>query len=87
MSRKRAEKFISIRINPAHSQLQERITYLRSFRRSHEQLRAMTSSTRNFVGLGTDAPFDIDMEEEVRLSYESVKNVDVLDVSTGEPSH
>lgn len=44
----------------------------------------MTSSTRSFNGLGTDAPFDIDMEEEVRLSYESVKNVDVLDVSNGE---
>ena len=44
----------------------------------------MTSSTRNFTGLGNDAPFELDMEEEVRLSYESVKNVDVLDVSPGE---
>jgi dynein heavy chain 1 len=44
----------------------------------------MTSSTRNFSGLGNDAPFEIDMEEEVRLSYESVKNVDVFDVSNGE---
>jgi dynein heavy chain 1 len=33
--------------------------------------------------LGLEAPFDIDMTEEVRLSYESVKNVDVLDVSSG----
>jgi dynein heavy chain 1 len=81
VSRKRSEKFISIRINPAHSKLQERITYLRAFRRSHEQLRVMTSSTRNFSGLGNDAPFELDMEDEVRLSYESVKNVDVFDVS------
>lgn len=43
----------------------------------------MTSSTRSFSGLGNDVPFDIDMEEEVRLSYENVKNVDVLDVSSG----
>jgi dynein heavy chain 1 len=43
----------------------------------------MTGSTRSFGGLGNDAPFDIDMEEEVRLSYESVKNVDVLDVTSG----
>lgn len=43
----------------------------------------MTSSTRSFSGLGNDVPFDIDMEEEVRLSYENVKNVDVLDVSPG----
>lgn len=81
VSRKRAEKFISIKINPAHAKLQERIAYLRGFRRSHEQLRVMTSSTRSFSGLGNDVPFDIDMEEEVRLSYESVKNVDVLDVT------
>jgi dynein heavy chain 1 len=81
VSRKRSERFISIRINPAHSKLQERITYLRAFRRSHEQLRVMTSSTRNFSGLGNDAPFELDMEDEVRLSYESVKNVDVFDVS------
>ncbi|WVQ81477.1 hypothetical protein IAT38_003601 [Cryptococcus sp. DSM 104549] len=81
VSRKRAEKFISIKINPVHAKLQERIAYLRAFRRSHEQLRVMTSSTRSFSGLGNDAPFEIDMEEEVRLSYESVKNVDVLDVS------
>ena len=84
VSRKRAEKFISIKIAPAHIKLQERISYLRAFRRSHEQLRVMTSSTRSFSGLGNDAPFDINMEEEVRLSYESVKNVDVLDVSPGE---
>jgi dynein heavy chain 1 len=84
VSRKRAEKFISIKINPAHASIQERATYLRAFRRSHEQLRVMTSSIRTFNGLGSDAPFEIDMEEEVRLSYESVKNVDVLDVSVGE---
>lgn len=44
----------------------------------------MTSSTGGFSGLGSEAPFEIDMDEEVRLSYESVKNVDVLDVSPGE---
>lgn len=79
MSRKRTEKFISIKINPAHAKLQERVAYLRNFRRSHEQLRTITG--RSLGGL--EAPFDIDMTEEVRLSYESVKNVDVLDVSSG----
>lgn len=43
----------------------------------------MTSSTRSFGGPGGDMPMEIDMDEEVRLSYESVKNVDVLDVSPG----
>lgn len=62
------------------------MTYLRAFRRSHEQLKGMTRSTKSIagLGLGADAPFEIDMEAEVRLSYESVKNVDVLDVSPGE---
>lgn len=83
MSRKRQEKFISIKINPAHAQLQERVAYLRAFRRSHEQLRVMTNTTRGFSGLGGDGPLEIDMDEEVRLSYESVKNVDVLDVTPG----
>jgi len=44
----------------------------------------MTNSTRGFSGLGGDGPLEIDMDEEVRLSYESVKNVDVLDVTPGE---
>lgn len=43
----------------------------------------MTSSTRSFSGLGGDMPMEVDMDEEVRLSYESVKNVDVLDVTPG----
>lgn len=43
----------------------------------------MTGPTRGLKSAG-GALTDIDMEEEVRLSYESVKNVDVLDVSVGE---
>lgn len=81
VSRKRSERFISIKVESAHAKLQERVIYLGSFRRSHEQLRAIVNSTRPFSGLGADAPFEIDMAEEVRLSYESVKTVDVLDVS------
>ena len=45
----------------------------------------MTSSMRTFSGLGADAPFELNMEEEVRLSYESVSNIDILDVSPGQP--
>jgi dynein heavy chain 1 len=44
----------------------------------------MTGSTRSFTGFGGEGLMEIDMDEEVRLSYESVKNVDVLDVSPGE---
>jgi dynein heavy chain 1 len=83
VSRKRSEKFIPIKITPAHSKLQERIAFLRAFRRTHEQLRVMTGPTRGLKNSGVGALTDIDMEEEVRLSYENVKNVDVLDVSVG----
>jgi dynein heavy chain 1 len=83
VSRKRSEKFIPIKITPAHAKLQERIAFLRAFRRTHEQLRVMTGPTRGLKSAG-GALADIDMEEEVRLSYETVKSVDVLDVSIGE---
>jgi dynein heavy chain 1 len=81
--RRRAEGFFSIKINPAHVKLQDRLDYLRVFRQSHEQLLTMTSAAEGFSGLGSEAPFEIILEEEVRLSYESVKNVDILDVSPG----
>jgi dynein heavy chain 1 len=82
--RKRSEKFIPVKINPAHSKLQERTTYLRGFRRTHEQLRVMTEPAKGLKSLGSESLTDIDMEEEVRLAYNNVKGVDVLDVSAGE---
>lgn len=41
VTRKRAEKFIPIKISPAHAKLQERVTYLRAFRKQHQQLQVM----------------------------------------------
>ncbi|KAL8276643.1 hypothetical protein RQP46_010992 [Phenoliferia psychrophenolica] len=89
VTRKRAEKFMPIKINPDHAKLQERVSYLRGFRKQHHQLQVMVGplgvetrrigdgTTERAVGLA-----DIDMDGEVRQAYESVKNVDVLDVST-----
>ncbi|BGP45295.1 dynein heavy chain [Rhodotorula kratochvilovae] len=100
VTRKRAEKFIPIKIAPAHAKLQERVLYFRQFRKQHHQLQVMVgplgSETRSANGSGTGANGDvdgettrewtstlgdIDMDAEVRQAYESVKNVDVLDVS------
>jgi dynein heavy chain 1 len=81
--RKRSEKFIAVKINSAHVKLQERIAYLRVFRRNHEQLRAMTGPNGGLKGLGFDTYTDIDMDEEISQSYEGVKNAPVLDVSSG----
>src|SRR5438874_1131958 len=38
VTRKRNDKFIPIKINPAHDKLQERVNFVREFRKQHEQL-------------------------------------------------
>ena len=56
-----------------------------NFRKQHEQLRSMTT-IRNSKGsntVGTDKLTDIDMEEEVKAAYDTLKNVNVLDISSG----
>ncbi|GAA6000808.1 hypothetical protein JCM10207_004669 [Rhodosporidiobolus poonsookiae] len=100
VTRKRSEKFIPIKISPAHAKLQERVLYLRQFRKQHHQLQVMvgplgTETKRAggeaMVNGDVDGEAvkewattlgDIDMDAEVRQAYESIKNVDVLDVST-----
>ncbi|KAH8825148.1 dynein heavy chain, N-terminal region 1-domain-containing protein [Flagelloscypha sp. PMI_526] len=94
VTRKRSEKFIPIKVQPAHAKLQERIRYLREWRKQHEQLAVMTSGHSsvaagfvtvtvkggvNELGIGESG---MDMEEEVKEAYEVVKRIDVLDVST-----
>lgn len=73
MTRKRAEKFIPIKIVAAQAQLQERIVYLRAFRKQHEQLRLMTGSTRGVKGSGIDALTDLDMEAEVQAAVSALQ--------------
>lgn len=79
LTRKRGEKFIPIKIVPAHAKLQERVRYLQEWRKKHEQLAVMTGPTK---GLSTGKEVgDIDMEEEVKEAYELIKGIDILDVS------
>ncbi|KAI8361054.1 dynein heavy chain [Mortierella sp. GBAus27b] len=92
VTRKRSEKFLPIKINPAHAKVQERILFVCNFRKQHEQLhqtilKVMTKpSGFTTKALGTEdnegvSLSDVNAVEEIRLAYESVKNVDVLDVS------
>ncbi|KZT09045.1 uncharacterized protein LAESUDRAFT_696464 [Laetiporus sulphureus 93-53] len=81
VTRKRSEKFIPIKIAAAHAKLQERINYLRNWRKQHEQLAAMTAPTKGLSGVGVEIG-GIDMEAEVKEAYEVIKRIDVLDVST-----
>jgi hypothetical protein len=86
VTRKRSEKFIPIKVLPAHGKLVERVRYLREWRKQHEQLAVMTGPTRGLgVGLGGEVVVGggMDMEEEVKEAYEVVKRIDVLDVSVG----
>jgi hypothetical protein len=86
VTRRRSEKFIPIKIQPAHSKLAERCRYLRDWRKQHEQLAVMTGPTKGLGGVGKEMG-GMDMEEEVKEAYEIVKSIDVLDVSTGAHPH
>ncbi|EGF98536.1 uncharacterized protein MELLADRAFT_113473 [Melampsora larici-populina 98AG31] len=94
---KRNEKFIPIKINASHLELKERCEYLKGFRKQHKQLKIMTGRDQGIstFDLGATGPtgerrtegtqisglMDLDMEEEARAAYKSVKNVEVLDTS------
>ncbi|KAI0042887.1 hypothetical protein FA95DRAFT_1563857 [Auriscalpium vulgare] len=81
VTRKRSERFIPIKVVAAHGKLQERMRYLREWRKQHEQLAVMTGPTKGLGGVGMDVG-GMDMEEEVKEAYEVMKRIDVLDVST-----
>ncbi|CAE6452047.1 unnamed protein product [Rhizoctonia solani] len=81
VTRRRSEKFIPIKVQPAHAKLMERTRYLRDWRKQHEQLAVMTGPTKGLGGISKDVG-GMDMEEEVKEAYEIVKGIDVLDVST-----
>ncbi|KAI6146694.1 dynein heavy chain, N-terminal region 1-domain-containing protein [Pisolithus tinctorius] len=80
VTRKRSEKFIPIKVVPAHAKLQERVRYLRDWRKQHEQLAVMTGPTKGLTTLAKEVG-GMDMEEEVKEAYEVIKRIDVLDVS------
>ncbi|KAG9310418.1 dynein heavy chain, N-terminal region 1-domain-containing protein [Chiua virens] len=80
VTRRRSEKFIPIKVAPAHAKLQERTRYLKDWRKQHEQLAVMTGPTKG-LGSVTKEVGGMDMEEEVKEAYEVVKRIDVLDVS------
>ncbi|OTB20055.1 hypothetical protein K445DRAFT_313860 [Daldinia sp. EC12] len=94
-TRRRQERFIPIKVNPKHSELQSRLKYIDNFRDNHEQLQRTIinvlgprttangvpeETTTNGVALVEEIG-DVDAVEEVRQAWEALKNVDLLDVS------
>lgn len=75
VTRKRSEKFLPIKINPAHAALQERVVYLRGFRKQHHELQVMVGPLGNDTKRSGDGREvervsvlnDIDMDAEVSL--------------------
>ncbi|KAI8619674.1 dynein heavy chain [Chytriomyces sp. MP71] len=85
-TRKRSEQFMAIKVNGAHVELKERIALIRAFRFKHEQLYntiqkvmkpSKADASEKFATLS-----DENAIEDVNLAYESVKNIDVLDITT-----
>ena len=93
VTRRRSEKFIPIKIVPRHSDTQERLQYLRTFRKAHEQLQRTVANVveshesaaqrhdRDEGRLFSESFGDMDAVGEVRQAYETLKDVDVLDLS------
>ncbi|KAK3936270.1 dynein heavy chain, cytoplasmic [Diplogelasinospora grovesii] len=95
VTRRRNEKFIPIKINPKHAELQSRLKYVSNFRDNHEQLQRTIvnvlgpKATVNGTAEGTTSNGvavveeigDVDAVEEVKQAWEALKNVDLLDVT------
>jgi dynein heavy chain 1, cytosolic len=86
VTRKRSDKFVPIKFNCAHDKLQDRVAFVRNFRKQHEQLYQtivkVTSQLKDTTRTAeTVNPNDINLMEDIKLAYESVKDIDVLDLS------
>lgn len=94
VTRRRNEKFIPIKINPKHAELQERLKYVGNFRDNHEQLQktivdvlgpraAVTEMVEGTgaAGVVVEEMGDVDAVEEVQQAWEALRNVDLLDTS------
>ena len=93
--RKRAEKFIPIKVVGRHTPTQDRMSYVKTFRTNHEQLQrtivtVLGRKDLNNIGVGdktgeqavlVEEIGDVDAVQEVSQAYAALKDVDVLDVS------
>lgn len=94
VTRRRNDKFIPIKINKKHQELESRIRYVSTFRDNHDQLQrtivnvlgpkatipGVTESMRA-DGAVIEEMGDVDAVEEVKRAWDALQNMDVLDVS------
>lgn len=94
LMRKRAEKFMPIKVVGRHARTQDRMTYIKTFRVNHEQLQRTIVTVLGNGNLDTavdganddqvvliEEIGDVDAVQEVAQAYTALKDVDVLDVS------
>ena len=94
VSRRRSDKFIPIKVQKNHARTQDRLTYIDTFRASHEQLQRTITNVLGpdempLAGISdVDATpavvgetDQLDAVEEIAQAYLVVRDVDVLDVS------
>lgn len=95
VTRRRNDKFIPIKVNKKHSDLEQRLNYVSTFRDNHEQLQrtivnvlgpkasvdGATDSAGANGAIVIEEMGDVDAVEEVRQAWEALRNVDLLDVS------
>jgi dynein heavy chain 1 len=92
VTRRRNEKFIPIKIAARHKETEERIRYITTFRKNHEQLQrtivnvlgsqsSLSDGPQGKVAVIIEEIGDVDAVKEVKEAYDVLKDVDVLDVS------
>ncbi|KAI8818344.1 dynein heavy chain [Fimicolochytrium jonesii] len=90
LTRKRSEKFLPIKLTPMHVKLQERIKFIHAFRKQHEQLyetivKVMRTEkgakAKDGMGGRSASLSDGNALDDVRLAYDTMKTVDVLDLT------
>ncbi|KAF2709100.1 hypothetical protein K504DRAFT_456000 [Pleomassaria siparia CBS 279.74] len=97
VTRRRNEKFIPIKIVARHRETEERLRYITTFRKNHEQLQKtivnVLGSQSPLTGLSNGSQTqeaviveeigDVDAVDEVAQAYAVLKDVDVMDVTEG----
>ncbi|KAF2458872.1 dynein heavy chain [Lineolata rhizophorae] len=95
VTRRRNEKFIPIKISARHVTTQDRLKYISTFRKNHEQLQKtivnvlgsnvslkdVAEPTVQSEAVLVEEIGDVDAVEEVAQAYASLKDVDILDVT------
>ncbi|PSN61624.1 hypothetical protein BS50DRAFT_680599 [Corynespora cassiicola Philippines] len=95
VTRRRNEKFIPIKIAARHKETEERLKYITTFRKNHEQLQrtivnvlgsqtslsSLSDGTQSKEAVIVEEIGDVDAVDEVAQAYAVLKDVDVLDVT------